>query len=420
MGKVFARGVVLHIEYADEMGKRLRKSSGFKIGQEKHAEKLLSEVEALVEKRRLSNAPKSTKRQAETLASFAGKWIESRKGRVKSASGEETRLRLHVLPTLGAMALVEIKPRHIRDLIVDLRAADVLAPRTIRHVYGVLSNLLKYAVFEEVLDHSPCVLPKGILPPKVDKDPEWRAGAIYTRKEIIVLVSDKRIPVDRHIVYAIKGMAGLRHGEVAGLKWSNFKSTEEPLGQIVVARSYDNERTKTGVTRLVPVHPALASLLAEWKLSGWERLYGREPKSDDLIVPTRNLTMRDKKDAHEALKLDLDKLGFRQRRGHDFRRSFVTIAQVDGARRDILKDISHGASGDIVSMYTSFPWPTLCAEIAKMQFTLPKALVLGTVKSVCQNGGTLSGTVTKKALQPVEIARLTVVTPPRFELGTSA
>lgn len=411
---------MLHIEYADEAGKRLRKSSGFKVGQEKHATELLSEVEALVEKRRLSEVPIPTAGKVETLASFADKWGASRQGRVKSVTDEQTRLRLHVLPTLGSMPLAEIRPRHIRDLIIELRAADVLAPRTIRHVYGVLSNLLRHAVFEEVLDHSPCVLPKGILPANVDKDPEWRAGAIYEREEIVALLSDSRIPVDRHIVYAIKGLAGLRHGEVAGLRWSNFKSQMKPLGQIVVARSYDNQRTKTGVTRLVPVHPALASLLAEWKLSGWQRLYGRAPKDDDLIVPTRNLTMRDKKDAHEALKLDLKKLGFRQRRGHDSRRSFVTIAQVDGARRDILKDISHGASGDIVSMYTSFPWPTLCAEIAKMQFTLPKALTSQSEKAVCQIGGTLSGTVRKKALQPVEIARLTVVTPPRFELGTSA
>jgi hypothetical protein len=32
------------------------------------------------------------------------------------------------------------------------------------------------------------------------------------------------------------------------------------------------------------VHPTLAKLLAAWKLSGWERLFGREPKPDDLVV----------------------------------------------------------------------------------------------------------------------------------------
>ena len=45
-------------------------------------------------------------------------------------------------------------------------------------------------------------------------------------------------------------------------------------------------------------------------------------------------------------------------------------AQVDGARRDLLETMSHGPRGDIVSIYTSFPWPALCAEIAKLKIEL--------------------------------------------------
>lgn len=425
MGRIFARGSMLHLEYVDASGKQKRKSSGLAVGHESEAEELLREMEALVKQRASGNA--ASRKTGETLRSFATQWIKAREGRVRSAADEEARLRLHVLPTMGDMLLVDIKPRHIRDLILDLRAADKLAPRTIRHVYGVLSNLLKHAVFEEVIDHSPCTLPKGVLPAKVDKDPEWRATALFTREEIVALISDAQIPADRHLVYGLKALAGLRHGELAGLRWSNYKPGEKPLGMIVVARSYDNERTKTGVTRKVPVHPVLASLLAEWKLSGWQTLSGRKPEDGDLIVPTRTLKMPDKKDAHEALGLDLKKLGFRPRRGHDFRRSFVTIAQVDGARRDILKDISHGPSGDIVSMYTSFPWPTLCAEIAKMDFKLPcreRAIraVAGDPKR------TPKRTVTKKASQPLRLTGLPLVTPPglqrypnqEFQVSTSA
>jgi hypothetical protein len=41
-------------------------------------------------------------------------------------------------------------------------------------------------------------------------------------------------------------------------------------------------------------------------------------------------------------------------------------AEVDGARKDILEAISHGPRGDIVSVYTTFPWPVLCAEVGKL------------------------------------------------------
>ena len=63
-------------------------------------------------------------------------------------------------------------------------------------------------------------------------------------------------------------------------------------------------------------------------------------------------------------------------RGHDLRRTFVTLAQVDGARRDLLETISHGPRGDIVSVYTTFPWPALCEEVKKLRISLRESIVL--------------------------------------------
>lgn len=59
----------------------------------------------------------------------------------------------------------------------------------------------------------------------------------------------------------------------------------------------------------------------------------------------------------------------RHRRGHDLRRTFITLAQVDGARRDLLETITHGPRGNIINVYTTFPWPALCAEVAKLRIT---------------------------------------------------
>jgi hypothetical protein len=52
-----------------------------------------------------------------------------------------------------------------------------------------------------------------------------------------------------------------------------------------VATSYDKGRTKTGRTRFMPVHPTLATMLAEWRLVGWPAIFGRTPNPDDLICP---------------------------------------------------------------------------------------------------------------------------------------
>lgn len=90
----------------------------------------------------------------------------------------------------------------------------------------------------------------------------------------------------------------------------------------------------------------------------------------DLIVPTRNGTERTGQEAPKALRLDFETLELRDRRGHDLRRTFITPAQVDGARRELLETISHGPRGDIVSLYTTFPWAALCAEVAKLKIEL--------------------------------------------------
>ena len=52
---------------------------------------------------------------------------------------------------------------------------------------------------------------------------------------------------------------------------------------------------------------------------------------------------------------DLARLGYRPRRVHDLRRTFISLALADGARKDVLRWITHGPEGDIVDLYTTLP-----------------------------------------------------------------
>jgi integrase len=138
---------------------------------------------------------------------------------------------------------------------------------------------------EELIESSPCKLTRDILPPSEDADPEWRQGAVFSKAEVERLIGDERIPLDRHVFYAIESLAGLRHGEACGLRWRHYDPEVKPLGRLTIATSYDTGRTKTRKVRMAPVHPVLAALLAEWRLSGWSALFGCSPQPDDLIVP---------------------------------------------------------------------------------------------------------------------------------------
>lgn len=69
-------------------------------------------------------------------------------------------------------------------------------------------------------------------------------------------------------------------------------------------------------------------------------------------------------------------LGLRKRRAYDLRRTFISLARTDGADRDKLKAVTHGPSGEILDLYTTWPWETLCAEIAKLRVQRREGLVL--------------------------------------------
>jgi integrase len=211
------------------------------------------------------------------------------------------------------------------------------------------------------------------LPGKVDADPEWRPNATFTTSEVTQLITDQRIYLPRRIQYALKALAGLRHGEVAGLRWRHYDDAVQPLGKLIIATSYDTGRTKTEVTRQVPVIQELAEVLKRWR-SEWSRFYERERLTESLVVPTVNMTPIDPADAGHAMTADLQMLDLRveagkrrKRGGHDLRAWFITSCQEAGAHRDLLRVVTHTAKGDVMSGYTRATWSALCAEISKLQ-----------------------------------------------------
>ena len=82
--------------------------------------------------------------------------------------------------------------------------------------------------------------------------------------------------------------------------------------------------------------------------------------------------MRSRHHTRNKLLEDLERLGLRARRGHDLRRTFITLARADGARADLLETVSHAPRGDIINIYTSMPWENLCAEVFKLRIELPQ------------------------------------------------
>jgi integrase len=285
----------------------------------------------------------------------------------------------HAFPLIGDLRLEDVRPRHLVEIVQRLQATGY-APRTIRNVYFLAKALFRDAQIAELvpLGETPAILTRRQLGKTRDADPTWRAGAQFTRAELEALIGDDRMPLDRRVMYGLLGIGMLRHGEAAGLRWHAYEPDMEPLGRLEVATSYDDGETKTETPRWMPVHPTLAAMLAEWRLTGWPGAFGRPPGPDDLIVPVtpearrkgrRKLagSMRDRHYTWKRAQRDLDKLGLRRRRVHDLRRTGITLARGDGADRDILRRGTHAPPRDVMELYTSVEWVKLCGEVAKLR-----------------------------------------------------
>jgi integrase len=374
---VYRRGKVLWIRYAGPTGKVEREST--------HQNDARA-AEALYKKRKREVAAGTwTPSRVEvasrmTVAEYAEPWLARQKERgVKTHRNEAQRLRQHVLPLIGKKKLTELKPKDAIALVESLKrlpsaSGGCLSPRSVIYSYSIFARMCRDAVVDEILIATPCVLPSKTLPKKRDKDPSWRATAVYTRAEVEQLISDERVPEDERVFYALMFLLGVRPGEAAGRRWRDLDTEARPLGRMLIATQGDDEALKgDGVPREMPVHPVLAAVLAEWKLSGFPRFFLRSPCPDDFIVPEassqhkRREQVRLVKSCYTRLQRTLVALGLRRRRQHDARRTLISIGRMDGCDRDILRACTHGSSGEVFDGYTTWSWEAKCREIAKIK-----------------------------------------------------
>jgi integrase len=382
---VIPRGGKLYIKVKMPDGRWKQASTGFTLDQVEAASELQRRTQDQLDNGIIEELGELT------LGQWATKWLKARADdqAITSHYDDGLRIRDHLQGTaLARMPIKEVRPRHVLRWVKDLRATT-MAPRTLRTVAGLVRTIFRDAVIEELIHASPFVLRRGDLPPVVDKDPEWRSSAIYTRAEVEMIVGARDVlPLDRVVLYSVCFLGGLRLGEVLALRWRHISPDLEPLGRIVVAGSYNSKlkrekSTKTQAVRSVPIHKVLAKTLAQWRLSGWEEAYGRKPTDDDLILPSR---LNDTKCRHAArvlmqFHLDLDTLQLRRRRIHDARRTFRSLCADDDGSERAIEWIVYGRKSSVSGRYDEPSWQALCEPVLKLKIK-PR----GTVLTMVQRG----------------------------------
>jgi integrase len=389
---VFARGSKLWIRFRGSNGKWRNVTTGYELGQEALAREMLAEMHRLVAGEAAGEAPLISKAGRLTVLEYMELWLADRRAIGRDWKHDRSRLQ-HVMPVLGELAIAEVRTRHLIEAFQRVRTipsentGQIVSPRTVHRIYEVVSRMFGDAQLADLITQDPCVLDERHLGALVDKDPEWRAGALFTRDEATALLSTDAIPDDRRMLYAFMLLAGMRPGEASALRWRHYDPTVLPLGRLTVAVAYDSRRhreksTKTDATRYVPVHATLAAMLAEWKLAGWEALCSRKPEPDDLIIPLppADAEARRTRDGEpfrterfngkQWREIDLPALGWRHRQMYAMKATFITLVLDDGADPHVIETrVTHTKKSR--SAFDGYnrgrQWELTCAEVSKLK-----------------------------------------------------
>jgi integrase len=240
---------------------------------------------------------------------------------------------------LGTLVIQDLTRRHIDDLIVKLRAGELVRPggkarkawsaRSCNYMLGALSQVLAQLVAESRLTRNVASLVDRV-PGKAKKLQTFTADQVRT---VLRGIAEDR---NRHAWHL--ALAGLRRGEIAGQRWTDIdlESRTLRIGTTRVGvggRAFDQDEPKTAnAGRLLPIPEALlAELAAARTRQAAEKLVLGEAYADQGFVvcneagePYHPSTLST---LWQAAIRDLD---VRQIRLHDARHTCATLMHLPG------------------------------------------------------------------------------------------
>lgn len=196
------------------------------------------------------------------LGAYLADWLDKRHlaGKLRDSTYEEYgyKLRKHILPRLGVIAISALTPAHIDAWLATLRRTG-LAESSVLAIYTIVHGGLDAAVKLRILAANPC---DGVDPPAPRKKRRAIWDEAQARRFRALLVGDRL-----EALFLLVFGTGLRKGEVLGLRWSDVDLTR---GRIAVAQqqtytvankvAYGDLKTDAGARAMALPPFALAAL----------------------------------------------------------------------------------------------------------------------------------------------------------------
>ena len=193
-----------------------------------------------------------------TLEVFARAWLERQTFDVTTRAAVESRLRTHVYPELGGLALHAIRPSVLQTWVRG--RARILAPTYVQLILGHVSAILGAAVDDQLIAANPA-RSRSVKAPKADR----RRVVPWTVAQVQSIVA--RHPDRYAAVPLVAAGTGMRQGELFGLDVADVDFLRRTVHVRAQVRLLGGHPTfappKGGRERDVPLPEITAVALAE-------------------------------------------------------------------------------------------------------------------------------------------------------------
>lgn len=205
-----------------------------------------------------------------TLAEFAPRWIENyaRANRQKPSTihAKEQILRTHLVPMFGAKRLNEITDEDVQALKASVAKRK---PKTANNVLSTLGTLLRIAVEWNEIPAMPCrirLLKAQNLVVRFYETDEYKRLVIAAGKHDVRTL----------VMVLLGGDAGLRLGEIIGLRWCDVDFARGHLKIEEAVWRGQLGTTKGNKSRIIPMTAALTAALKQARHLRGDRVLWRD------------------------------------------------------------------------------------------------------------------------------------------------
>lgn len=252
-----------------------------------------------------------------------------------------------VLPRIGELTLVQLDALTMRSLDLELVKRG-LSPSSRRQMQSVVRSLSRWAVESGYLD----AMPKF---PKLPHAGGKHANKL-TRDQVGKIV--EHTSPQHRLIILLATYAGLRAGEVRGLKWRDVDLGREIL---IVRRSrcYGTEAApKSGHERVIPLHPKLIEAL---------RVVPGKQAEHYVTGPTPGEPWPEHR-PYGAFRSACTRAGIHGFRLHDLRHAFVTELFHSGSSAPVVQKLAGHEHLSTTQRYAHTEFPELVSAVARINW----------------------------------------------------